>query len=90
MQSYTLAEACNPQETVFNQAALEPVLLTNKSQPSYVIMSADTYKYLVDRLMELEDILLGKAAKSALNQSQMVGTETFLETLSRLAANGET
>ena len=89
MQSYTLAEVCNPQGTVFNRAAVEPVLLTDKSQPSHVIMSADTYQRLIERLMELEDTLLGKAAKSALSQSQMVGTQTFLETLKQLA-NGET
>jgi PHD/YefM family antitoxin component YafN of YafNO toxin-antitoxin module len=89
MQSYTLAEACNPQGTVFNRAAVEPVLLTDKSQPSHVIMSADTYQRLIERLMELEDMLLGKAAKSALSQSQMVGTQTFVETLKQLA-NGET
>ena len=89
MQSYTLAEVCNPQGTVFNRAAVEPVLPTDKSQPSHVIMSADTYQRLIERLMELEDMLLGKAAKSALSQSQMVGTQTFLETLKQLA-NGET
>jgi len=90
MQSYTLAEVCNPQGTVFNRAAVEPVLLTDKSQPSHVIMSADAYQRLIERLMELEDImLLGKAAKSALSQSQMVGAQTFVETLKQLA-NGET
>ena len=89
MQSYTLAEVCNPQGTVFNRAAVEPVLLTDKSQPSHVIMSADTYQRLIERLMELEDMLLGSSAKSALSQSQMVGTKTFVETLKQLA-NGET
>lgn len=90
MQSYTLTEACNPQGTVFNEATVEPVLLTDKSQPSHVIMSADTYQRLIERLMELEDMLLGSSAQSALSQSQMVGTETFVETLKQLAANGET
>ena len=89
MQSYTLAEVCNPQGTVFNRAAVEPVLLTDKSQPSHVIMSSDAYQRLIERLMELEDMLLGSSAKSALNQSQMVGTKTFVETLKQLA-NGET
>ncbi|MEG3845263.1 type II toxin-antitoxin system Phd/YefM family antitoxin [Microcoleus sp. herbarium14] len=89
MQSYTLAEVCNPQGTVFNRAAVEPVLLTDKSQPSHVIMSADTYQRLIERLMELENMLLGSSVKSALSQSQMVGTETFVETLKQLA-NGET
>ncbi len=89
MQSYTLAEVCNPQGTVFNRAAVEPVLLTDKSQPSHVIMSSDAYQRLIERLMELEDMLLGSSAKSALSQSQMVGTKTFVETLKQLA-NGET
>lgn len=52
-------------------------------------MSADAYQRLIERLMELEDMLLGKAAKSALSQSQMVGAKTFVETLKQLA-NGET
>ena len=89
MQSYTLAEVCNPQGTVFNRAAVEPVLLTDKSQPSHVIMSSDAYQRLIERLMELEDMLLGSSAKSALSQSQMVGTKTFVETRKQLA-NGET
>ena len=89
MQTYTLAEVCNPQGTVFNRAAVEPVLLTDKSQPSHVIMSSDAYQRLIERLMELEDMLLGSSAKSALSQSQMVGTKTFVETLKQLA-NGET
>ncbi|MEG4838989.1 type II toxin-antitoxin system Phd/YefM family antitoxin [Microcoleus sp. B9-D4] len=88
MQSYTLAEACNPTGTAFNQAAVEPVLLTDKSHPSHVIMSADAYQRLIERLMEVEDMLLGDSAKSALSQSQMVGTKTFVETLKQLT-NGE-
>ena len=84
MQSFTLAEACNPQGTVFNQAAVEPVLLTDKSQPSHVIMCADAYQRLIERLIELEDMLLGESAKSALSQSQMVGAQTFVETLKQL------
>ncbi len=47
-------------------------------------MSADAYQRLIERLMELEDMLLGKAAKSALSQSQMVGAQTFVETLKQL------
>ena len=63
MQSYTLAEACNPQGTVFNRAAVEPVLLTDKSQPSHVIMSADAYQRLIERLIELEDMLRRQSSK---------------------------
>ena len=52
-------------------------------------MSFDTYKRLIERLTELEDMALGEAAEAALSQSQMVGTKTFVETLNQLA-NGET
>lgn len=56
MRSYTLAEACNQQEEIFEQASLELVVLTTRSQPSHVIMSFDTYQHLIERLTELEDI----------------------------------
>ncbi len=71
------------------RAAVEPILLTKQSRPSHVLMSAESYQQLIDRLAELEDMLLGHAAKEALNQSQMVGSETFVQTLQELA-NGET
>jgi prevent-host-death family protein len=89
MRSYTLIEAQNRHEEIFDKAALEPVLLTKQSQPSHVVMSVDTYKLLIERLTQLEDMALGKAAEAALNNSQIVGTETFVETLKQLA-NGET
>ncbi len=50
--------------------------------------SAATYQRLLHRLEELEDMLLGKAAETALKNSQFCGTETFTLTLQRLA-NGE-
>ena len=89
MQSYTLSEARNRHGQVFDQAAVEPILLTKQSRPSHVLMSAESYQQLIDRLTKLEDMLLGQAAKEALNQSQMVGSETFVQTLQELA-NGET
>lgn len=89
MQTYTLSEARNRHGEVFDQAAVEPVLLTKQSRPSYVLMSAESYQQLIDRLTQLEDILLGQTAEEARNQSQMVGTETFVKTLKELA-NGET
>lgn len=76
------------QNQVFAQAVIEPVLVTQQSQPSHVIMSADAYQRLVARLAELEDLLLGKAAEAALKNSQFVGTEKFTLTLQDLA-NGE-
>jgi prevent-host-death family protein len=87
MRSYTLVEARNQQQEVLEQAVVEPVLLTERSQPSHVLMSFDTYKRLMERLTQLEDLALGQAAAAALNQSQMVGTEIFLETLKQLANN---
>ncbi len=85
MQTYTLSEARNRHGEVFDQAAVEPVLLTKQSRPSYVLMSAESYQQLIDRLTQLEDILLGQTAEEARNQSQMVGTETFVKTLKELA-----
>lgn len=89
MQSYTLSEARNRHGEVFDQAAVEPVLLTKQSRPSHVLMSAESYQQLIDRLTQLEDMLLGQTAEAARNQSQMVGTETFVKTLKELA-NGKT
>jgi prevent-host-death family protein len=86
MRTYTLIEAQNRHEEIFDKAALEPVLLTKQSQPSHVVMSVDTYKLLIERLTQLEDMALGKAAEAALNHSQIVGTETFAETLKQSIA----
>jgi hypothetical protein len=52
-------------------------------------MSADAYQRLIERVMELEDMLLGDSAKSALSQSQIVGAQTFVETVKQLG-NGHT
>jgi prevent-host-death family protein len=87
MQTYTLTDARNKHGEVFDKAAIEPVLLTKQSRPSHVIMSAESYQQLIDRLRELEDIVLGQA-EVALSQSKMVGTEAFTAALERLA-NGE-
>ncbi|MEI2581172.1 type II toxin-antitoxin system Phd/YefM family antitoxin [Scytonema sp. PRP1] len=88
MQTYTLTDARNKDSEVFDKAAIEPVLLTKQSRPSHVIMSAESYQQLIDRLRELEDMVLGQAAEVALSQSKMVGTEAFTAALERLA-NGE-
>ncbi len=88
MKSYTLTDARNRQNEVFDKAAIEPVLLTTQSHPSYVLMSAETYQQLIERLQVLEDKILGKVAETALSQSQMVGIESFTTALEYLA-NGE-
>jgi prevent-host-death family protein len=88
MQTYTLTDARNKHGEVFDKAAIEPVLLTKQSRPSHVIISAESYQKLINRLTELEDMLLAQAAEAALNQSTMVGSEAFTNALERLA-NGK-
>ena len=88
MEIYTFAEFKKRQEEVFNQAAQSPVFLTERSRPSHVIMSAETYQQIMEQLAELEDAIWGKAAEAALTNSQMVGADKFVETLKKLA-NGE-
>jgi len=85
MQRYTLTDARNRHGEVFDLAAKEPVLLTKQSRPSHVIMSAEAYQKLIEKLAELEDRILGEEAQKALLQSRMVGVDTFTSTLKRLA-----
>ncbi|GAA6616026.1 type II toxin-antitoxin system prevent-host-death family antitoxin [Scytonema sp. NUACC26] len=86
MQRFSVTEIQNIHSEVLNQAAVEPVLLTKESQPSYVIMSAENYEQLMNRLTQLEDLIMGQQAEAALSNSRMVGTETFTAELKRLAA----
>ncbi|MBH8564079.1 type II toxin-antitoxin system Phd/YefM family antitoxin [Nostoc sp. CENA67] len=88
MQTYTLTDALNKHSEVFDKAAIEPVLLTKQSQPSHVIMSAKSYEKLINRLKELEDMVLVQTAEAALSQSKMVGTEVFTSTMMQLAETG--
>ncbi|MDZ7992596.1 MAG: type II toxin-antitoxin system Phd/YefM family antitoxin [Nostoc sp. EfeVER01] len=88
MQTYTLTDARNKHGEVFDKAATEPVLLTKQSRPSHVIISADSYQKLINRLEELEDMVFGQAAEVALSKSKMIGTEAFTSALEHLA-NGE-
>ena len=89
MQTYTLTDARNKHGEVFDKAATEPVLLTKQSRPSHVIISAESYQKLINRLEELEDMVFGQSAEVALSQSKMIATETFTSALEHLA-NGET
>lgn len=41
-------------------------------------MSIENYEKLIDRLTQLEDLILGQQAQAALSSSQMVGTEKFM------------
>ncbi len=86
MQSFSVTEIQNTHSEVLNQAAVEPVLLTKESQPSYVIMSVENYEQLMNRLARLEDLIIGQQAEVALSKSRMVGTESFTAELKRLAA----
>lgn len=85
MKSYTLTQTRNQHGEVFDKATIEPVLITKQKRPSHVILSAEAYQQLVNRLEELEDLNLGKAAETALSQSSMVGIEEFTTTLEKLA-----
>ena len=88
MQTYTLTDARNHHGEIFDRAVVEPVLLTKQSRPSHVLLSAQAYQALVERLSELEDLALGRTAEVALTQSQMLGSQSFTAELNRLA-NGE-
>ena len=85
MESYTLTQTRNQHGEVFDKATVEPVLVTKQKRPSHVILSAEAYQKLVDRLEELEDLNLGSSAETALTQSKMVGSEEFTATLEKLA-----
>lgn len=86
MQSFTLIDIRDRCDEVLDRAAAEPILLTQESQPSYVLLSIHDYRQLMERLDSLEDRALGKLAELAKNQSQMVGTETFTTDLTRFVA----
>ena len=89
MQTYTLTDIRNKHGELFDKAATEPVLLTKQSRPSHVIISAESYQKLINRLEELEDMVFGQAAEVTLSKSKMIGTEAFTSALGHLA-NGET
>lgn len=84
MQRFSVTEIQNTHTEVLNQASVEPVLLTEESQPNYVIMSIENYEQLMNRLTRLEDSIGGQQAEAALSKSRMVGTETFTAELKRL------
>jgi PHD/YefM family antitoxin component YafN of YafNO toxin-antitoxin module len=85
MQCFSVTEIQNTPSEALHQAAVEPVLLTAESQPSYVIMSIDNYQHLIDRLTRLEDLAISQQAQTNLAISRMVGTEIFTAELQRLA-----
>ncbi len=86
MRQFTLGDIQNLHSDVLEQAATEPVVITNESQASYVIMSVDNYEQLMNRIAQLEDLILGQQAQMAVANSKMVGSEIFTAELERLAA----
>lgn len=86
MRQFTLGDIQNLHSDVLEQAATEPVVLTNESQASYVIMSVENYEQLMNRIAQLEDLILGQQAQMAVANSKMVGSEIFTAELERLAA----
>ncbi|AFY35227.1 type II toxin-antitoxin system prevent-host-death family antitoxin [Calothrix sp. FACHB-156] len=86
MRQFTLGDIQNIYSDVLEQAATEPIILTSESQASYVIMSAENYEQLMNRIAQLEDLILGQQAQMAVANSKMVGSEIFTTELERLAA----
>ncbi|MDZ8133697.1 MAG: type II toxin-antitoxin system prevent-host-death family antitoxin [Nostoc sp. DedQUE04] len=86
MRRFTLGDIQNLHSDVLEQAATEPVVLTSESQASYVIMSVDNYEQLMNRIAQLEDLILGQQAQMAVANSKMVGSEIFTAELEGLAA----
>lgn len=86
MQHFSVTEIQNAHSEALHQAAVEPVLLMAESQPNYVIMSAENYELLIERLARLDDLAFGQQAQTALSTSRMVGSEVFTSELQRLAA----
>ena len=85
MKSYTLTQTRNQHGEVFDKAAKEPILITKQKRPSHVILAADTYQQLIDRLEELEDLHLAQTAETALKQSSMIGSKEFTLALEEIA-----
>ncbi|HEY9625255.1 MAG TPA: type II toxin-antitoxin system Phd/YefM family antitoxin [Crinalium sp.] len=83
---FSIAEMQAHPAQVLEQAAVEPILLTQDTEPSYVILSIQGYQQLLERLEALENAALGQLAETALQTSHMVGSETFTRELYRLAS----
>jgi PHD/YefM family antitoxin component YafN of YafNO toxin-antitoxin module len=49
MKQYTLAEARERQEEIFELANLEPIVLVEASHPSHVVISFEIYQQLLER-----------------------------------------
>lgn len=49
-------------------------------------MSVENYEQLMNRITQLEDLILGQQAQMAVAKSNMIGSEIFTAELERLAA----
>ena len=85
MKTYTLTQVKDKHNEVFEHAQVEPILITTQKRPSHVIVSAQTYQKLIERLEELEDLHFGKIAEIALTRSKMVGSDEFTKALEQIA-----
>ncbi|MEA5574510.1 type II toxin-antitoxin system prevent-host-death family antitoxin [Calothrix sp. UHCC 0171] len=86
MRQFPLRDIQNPHSNALQKATTEPIILTSESQSSYVIMSIENYEQLMNRITQLEDLILGQQAQMAVAKSKMVGSEIFTAELERLAA----
>ncbi|NJM17912.1 MAG: prevent-host-death protein [Richelia sp. RM2_1_2] len=86
MRQFPLRDIQNPHSNALEQAATEPIVFTSESQSSYIIMSVENYEQLMNRITQLEDLILGQQAQMAVANSKMLGSETFTAELERLAA----
>jgi hypothetical protein len=74
MQSYSIKEVIEKQYEIFDKTADGPVFLTQESKLSHVLLSANACQQLLNRLEELEDILLTEAANND-NETKLVLSE---------------
>jgi PHD/YefM family antitoxin component YafN of YafNO toxin-antitoxin module len=86
MRQFSLKDIQNFHSDALEKAASEPIVLKGESQTSYVIMSVENYEQLVNRIAQLEDLILGQKAQIAVANSKMVGSEVFTAEIKRLAA----
>jgi PHD/YefM family antitoxin component YafN of YafNO toxin-antitoxin module len=76
MQQFSIEEMREQPQDVLKSATIEPVVLLNQSEPSYVVLSVQNYQQLIERLAELENHALGQLAELALQNSSMMGAES--------------
>lgn len=87
MQNYSLENIGQVSEDVLEQAKHQPVVLTENANPSYVLMSAETYRSLLRRLEEAENQVWGELAEKAVDSASMVGSDTFVAELQKLVSH---